>query len=373
MTCIQKLIYNFVIITKEDLFSLRVSLKELRMQLIDPEKVLTKIIQLKATVLPDFYLDIIVDPQMSFEELMTQIDTIYSRGGGNLLGPEIQFIPGGNGGNVARTLGELGVPTTFITETSTFGANLIEFFMHPLGIKTSISKSGFTASSLILEIPHVDSGKSNVMLSNAGSVVDFSPDKLTSEQWNILRNSTIIAITNAQNMKMEELVETILDQTPPSVKISVDFSDLTPHVKRIDGFRKRLFEHPTRAPSLIAGNESEICLLANQPEASPEEAIMNLSRTYPDILFGLHTARKSEVWINGDRKAIEPSFKVSIQKATGAGDAWHAGFLLGWCIGLTFSEATKFANATAAQCIAGNNGSLTDIIEVFHNSPRYTI
>ncbi|MFX0151956.1 MAG: PfkB family carbohydrate kinase [Candidatus Hodarchaeota archaeon] len=343
------------------------------MHSIDPEKIIAKIKQVKATVLPDFYLDIIVDPQMSFKELMTQIDTIYTRGGGNLLGPEIQFIPGGNGGNVARTLGKLGVPTTFITETSTFGANLIEFFMHPLGIKTSISKSGFTASSLILEIPHVDSGKSNVMLSSAGSVVDFSPDKLTSDQWNILGNSTIIAITNAQNMKMVELVETILDQIPPSVKISIDFSDLTPHVKRIDGFRKRLFAHPTRIPSLVVGNESEICLLANQPKESPEKAIKNLSMTYPEIIFGLHTARKSEVWINGDRKAIEPSFKVSIQKATGAGDAWHAGFLLGWCIGLTFSEVTKLANATAAQWIAGNNGSLINIIKVFHDSPCYTI
>ncbi|MFX0204860.1 MAG: carbohydrate kinase family protein [Candidatus Hodarchaeota archaeon] len=342
------------------------------MQTIDPEKILAKIKRLKATVLPDFYLDIIVDPQMSFEELMTQIDTIYSRGGGNLLGPEIQFIPGGNGGNVARTLGKLGVPTSFITETSTFGASLIEFFMHPLGIKTSISKSGFTASSLILEIPHVDSGKSNVMLSSAGSVVDFSPDKLTSEQWNILRNSTIIAITNAQNMKMEELVETILDKTPPSVKISIDFSDLAPHVKRIDGFRKRIFEHPVRSPSLVVGNESEICLLANQPEESPEKAIKNLSKTYPETLFGLHTARKAEIWINGDRKAIEPSFKVSVRRATGAGDAWHAGFILGWCVDLTFSEVAKFANATAAQCIAGNNGSLHDIIKEIYNSPSYT-
>jgi len=343
------------------------------MLLIDPEKALAKIKRLKATVLPDFYLDIIVDPQMSFEELMTHIDTIYSRGGGNLLGPEIQFIPGGNGGNVARTLAKLGFPTTFITETSTFGANLIEFFMHPLGIETSISKSGFTASSVILEIPHADSGKSNVMLSSAGSVVDFSSDKLTSEQWNLLEQSTIIAITNAQNLEMEDLAESILNEIPHRVNVSIDFSDLTPHIKRIDGFRKRILDHSARQPSLVVGNESEICLLANQPEKTPEEAIKILSTTYPEILFGLHTARKAEVWENGERKAIEPAFKVSIQKATGAGDAWHAGFIVGWHLGLPFPEVTKFANATAAQCIAGSKGSLIDIINMVQNSPRYAI
>ncbi|MFX0184205.1 MAG: carbohydrate kinase family protein [Candidatus Hodarchaeota archaeon] len=343
------------------------------MAIIDPEKALAKTKLLKATVLPDFYLDIIVDPQMSFEELMTQIDAIYTRGGGNLLGPEIHFIPGGNGGNVARTLAKLGVPTTFITETSAFGANLIEFFMHPLGIKTSISKEGYTASSLILEMPHGYSSKSNVMLSSAGSVVDFSSDKLTSEQWNILKQSTIIAITNAQNMKMEELVESILNEIPKHADISIDFSDLTPHTKRIDGFRKRLLEHPTRHPSLVVGNESEICLLAKQPEKTPEEASRILSTTYPGILFGLHTARKAEVWENGERIASEPAFKVSIQQATGAGDAWHAGFIVGWHLGLPFPEVTKFANATAAQCIAGSQGSLLEVIKMVQNSPRYTI
>ena len=148
----------------------------------------------------------------------------------------------------------LGVPTTFICETSPLGKKLIEFFMHPIEVKTLITTSGDMACSVVLEIPH-GTDKHNVMLSASGSVADFSSEKLTPEQWAVLKESNAIAITNAQNFRMEDLVETILEEVPPSVIVSIDFSDLNPHVHRIDGFRKRILEHPTRPPSFISGNE----------------------------------------------------------------------------------------------------------------------
>ena len=120
-----------------------------------------KIKQLKMTVLPDFFLDVIIDPRMSYEQLIQEIQTVYSRGGGNLLGPEARFIPGGNGGNVAKTLAGLGVSTAFICETSKLGKQLIEFFMHPLGVQTFISISGNMASSIILENPGVSFDKTS--------------------------------------------------------------------------------------------------------------------------------------------------------------------------------------------------------------------
>jgi hypothetical protein len=79
--------------------------------------------QLKMTVLPDFYLDIIIDPRMSYIQLIQEIQSVYSRGGGNLLGPDIQFIAGGNGGNVAKTLGGLDVPTTFYVKLLNSGSS----------------------------------------------------------------------------------------------------------------------------------------------------------------------------------------------------------------------------------------------------------
>jgi len=340
---------------------------------IDHETAFNKIKQLKMTVLPDFFLDVIIDPRMSYDQLIQEIQAVYSRGGGNLLGPEARFFPGGNGGNVAKTLGSLGVKTTFICETSDFGKQLIEFFMHPLGVQTSISTSGDLASSIILEIPH-GTDKHNVMFSASGSVADFSSEKLTHNQWDILKESHVIAICNAQNYKMENLVETILRDVPPSIVVSVDFSDLTPHFQRIEGFRRRILGHPTRPPSFITGNETEIQLLAKEPNKSPEKALQILSSSYPQIMFGLHMATKVEIWKNGEQIAIKPCFNISVLNATGAGDSWHAGFLTGWQLGLSIRETTIFANAVAGyQISTGKVGSLQDIINFSTSIPCYDL
>ena len=340
---------------------------------IDLKTAFTKIKQIKMAVLPDFFLDILVNPQMSYEDLIDEIENVYSRGGGNLLGPVTNFVPGGNGGNVAKTLAGLGVTTTFICETSPLGKKLIEFFMHPIGVKTLITTSGDIACSVVLEIPH-GTDKHNVMLSASGSVADFSSEKLTPEQWAVLKESNAITITNAQNFQMEDLVETILEEVPPSVIVSIDFSDLTPHIQRIDGFRKRILEHPTRPPSFIAGNEIEIQLLAKKANKKPEEAIEILSSSYPEIMFGLHTAKKAEIWKNSEQLALKPCFKISVLKATGAGDNWHAGFLTGWQLGLSIPETTEFANAVAAyQISTGKIGSLENIINFIASTPHYDL
>ncbi|UCG03518.1 MAG: carbohydrate kinase family protein [Candidatus Heimdallarchaeota archaeon] len=340
---------------------------------IDFETAFNKIKQLKMTVLPDFFLDVIIDPHMPYEQLIQEIQTVYSRGGGNLLGPEARFIAGGNGGNVAKTLAGLGISTTFICETSQLGKQLIEFFMHPLGVKTLITTTGDMASSIILEIPH-GTDKHNVMFSTSGSVTDFSSKKLTPEQWNVLKESHSIAICNAQNYQMEDLVEAILREVPPSIAVSVDFSDLTPHLQRIEGFRHRILEHPTRSPSFITGNETEVQLLAKEHNKTPEEAIKILSSSYSEIIFGLHMATKAEIWKNGEQLSIEPCFKISVLNATGAGDSWHAGFMTGWKLGLSISESTIFANAVAAyQISTGKIGSLKEIISFKTSTPCYNL
>jgi len=342
------------------------------MQQIDIEKSLEKLRDFKITVLPDFYLDILVDPRMSYQELVKEIDSVFSRGGGNLLGPEISFVAGGNGGNVAKTTAGLGANTTFISNSSPLGKLFIEFFLQPLGVNTNVSTTGKVATSLILEIPHGDD-INNVMLCSSGSVVDYSSKKLLEEQWDLLKASSAIAVTNAQNFEMEDLVKAILDRTPKTTIVTVDYSDLTPHLDRINDFHDYHLDHPSHPPSLISGNENEFPILAKEPKKTPEKATESLSNSYPEIIFGLHMAKKVEIWKNGEQQAIEPSYKVSILKATGAGDNWHAGFLIGFYgLGMTYSEAARFSNAVAAyQISTGKIGNLEETIEFINKTGCY--
>ncbi len=324
----------------------------------------------KIAVLPDFFLDILISPNMSYQSFLKQVDDTYQRGGGNVIGPRVQIVPGGNGGNVAKTLAVLGIDTSFIAETSGVGKNLIEYYMHSLGVKTFLIESGELACSAIFEIPS-QTGTSNVMLSSSGSVADFSGKKLTNEQWKALKQSNIVAITNAQNSKLEDLAETILTEIPPSTVISLDFSDLTPHTHRMKDFHQKILSHKN-PPKFIVGNETEFSLLWSKVKTSPEKAIENISKEYSEIIFGLHMAHKAEIWQNGDLLAREPSYKVDVLKTTGAGDNWHAGFLTGWIIGLEYNEIARFANAVAGyQISTGKIGLLEEIIAFMINTSIY--
>ncbi|MHA2304917.1 MAG: carbohydrate kinase family protein [Candidatus Hodarchaeales archaeon] len=330
-----------------------------------------KLKALEVTVLPDFYFDILVNPNMPYEKLMQKIESTFARGGGNLLGPEVSFVGGGNGGNVAKTLSGLGVPTTFISETSLLGKQLIEFYFHPLGLKTQLTTGGSLSSSVIFEIQS-ETGTNNVMLSGAGSLADFGADKLTNEQWNTIMKSDVVAITNAQNLVMEDLVETILSKIPKSVSVSIDFSDLTPHIHRLGGIKERILEH-TNPPEIIVGNETEFCLLVKESLNNPEKAIKTLSSSYPSILFGLHMAERSMIWKNSEKLADESCFNVKVQKTTGAGDNWHAGFITGWKLGFSMKQTAEFANAVAAyQISTGNVGSLNEIMSFLNSTTKYS-
>ena len=320
------------------------------------------------SVLPDFYLDVIIDPKMPYHILIDQMNSVYSRGGGNIIGTNVKFVSGGNGGNVAKTVAGLGVKTSFITETSDLGRKLLEYFFEPLGIEILSSSTGDIASSVILEIPTEKQNKTNIMLSSAGSVKNFSYDKLTEDQIQKLYRSQIIAITNAQNLKLEQLVEGILENAPKDVFVSIDFSDLTPHRSRIDSFHHKILNHKRRPPQLIVGNENEFKILSKLKDIgknSITQSGYHLSSDFPETYFALHTAKEVFLWKNGDLLAEEKCFNLDIKRSTGAGDAWHAGFLAGWQGGkLSYSESLIFANMVASfQLATGNIASLKNIKE----------
>ncbi|MHA2113590.1 MAG: carbohydrate kinase family protein [Candidatus Hodarchaeales archaeon] len=323
------------------------------------------------SVLPDFYLDVIIDPKMPFKILNDQLNSVYSRGGGNIIGSDVKFIAGGNGGNVAKTLAGLGVKTAFITHTSDLGKNLLDFFFKPLNIEVIASIPGKLASSIIFEIPSQEKNKTNIMVSSAGSVSNFSYDSLTKEQLDRLYQSQVIALTNAQNLRLEHLAEGILQNAPKNLFLSIDFSDLNPHLSRIDGLRQRILNHENRPPQLIVGNENEFLILDKNSNDSITKAGKNLSVDFPDTHFALHTTEKVYLWKEGEQLASANCYKLNIEHATGAGDAWHAGFIAGWQGGkLSYEEALLFANAVASyQLSSGNLGSINDISLFMEQNP----
>ncbi len=156
------------------------------------------------------------------------------------------------------------------------------------------------------------------------------------------------------------------------MSVTVDFSDLSPHIHRIDEMKERILEHMNH-PDIIVGNETEFSILANESKNQPEKAIESLSSSYPSILFGLHMSNRSFIWKNAKQLADESCFKVQVQKTTGAGDNWHAGFITGWKLGFSLPQTAEFANAVAAYQISrGKIGSLSEIISFLNSTAKYS-
>jgi sugar/nucleoside kinase (ribokinase family) len=69
-----------------------------------------------------------------------------------------------------------------------------------------------------------------------------------------------------------------------------------------------------------------------------------------------------------------PAFQVEVVDATGAGDAFAAGFVAGLWLGRSLPEAARLANAVGALCVmgvgaAGRIGSLPEILHFMETTP----
>jgi len=87
-------------------------------------------------------------------------------------------------------------------------------------------------------------------------------------------------------------------------------------------------------------------------ERSPEGYVEEFARRGPRLVV-LTLGRKGCLVYDGRKATRVPAFEVAALDATGAGDAFWAGFLLSWLGGETPLEAARFGNAVAALKVGG--------------------
>ncbi|MHA1983231.1 MAG: hypothetical protein ACW967_02675, partial [Candidatus Hodarchaeales archaeon] len=221
--------------------------------------------------------------------------------------------------------------------------------------------------------------------SSSKSIRNFGPNKLSKEQVKIILSSNFIAITNFQNSKLLELAKYIFDITGHSQVISIDFSDLTPHVHRVSEINEFFREYRNRH-FIISGNETEISILGenltkgiDKPQ-DLEFSMKTLCETFPNIFFCLHTATYSQIAFNNNIiTKVETKSLSSIKRITGAGDSWHGGLIKGislinksTLLSITedeWFEILLFANIVAGYYVFnGEPGSLDELREWINKS-----
>jgi len=325
--------------------------------------------ELNVVVMPDFFLDRLVSLDYDVKSFSEVLGTVVGRKGGSIDGIEQSELRGGNAVNTASALAALNVRTIPIVCTSKFGAQMIRFYLESDRVNFSHIKI-FDKLSITTAMEFgVEKEKVNVMLRDVGALARFGPQHLNDEDLEAVEEADYVCVFNWAGTRHfgTELVETVFRRvkTEGRGKTYYDTADPTPNREKIPELVKNVLQ--SNYLDVLSVNENEAICYASQLSNEIEELrrrlkFSELAKEAARILAShlsarvdLHTTSFSATFTrNGE--TVVPAFKVPVLRATGAGDAWNAGNILGDAHRLSEQCRLALANAVAACYISDPNG-----------------
>jgi sugar/nucleoside kinase (ribokinase family) len=326
--------------------------------------------ELSVVVMPDVFLDRIVELDFDEKTFCRRIDIVAKRKGGSIDGIRQTDLKGGNAINTASALAALGVKVTPIICTSKLGLQLIRLYLQPNKLDFSHVKI-FEKASITTAIEFkADKERTNVMLRDIGSLEGFGPDNLNEKDFGVVENADYVCVFNWAGTKRfgTELAETVFRnaKTRGKGKTYYDTADPTPNKQKIPKLVKNVLQG--KFLDILSVNENEAVCYAEQltdevrknarslpfEELAKKSAKILASRLSAKV--DLHTTSFSATFTRKSEIAV-PAFKVPVLRATGAGDAWNAGNILGDACRLSEEGRLTLANAAAAYYISSSDGT----------------
>ncbi len=315
----------------------------------------------KVIVLPDFFLDRLINLDWDTAEFSAFVANVAKRKGGSIDGIPQTDLTGGNAVNVASALVRLGAEVAPIVCTSEFGLQQIRYHFKNTPIDTShIKTSGKASITTALEFKN-GTGKTNVMLRDLGALSDFGPANLDETDYALIEDADYVCLFNwAGTLKFgTELAKTIFERAKMKGKSKTyfDTADPTPNAVGIAGLMDKILK--TGKVDILSLNENEAITYASLLDGGLKvkraslgfaELAMDAARILAKRLpsrIDLHTTEFSAT-LKGKHEVVVPAFKVKVLRATGAGDAWCAGNIMGDHNGLSDECRLTLANAVAA-------------------------
>jgi ribokinase len=337
--------------------------KHLQNFLNEPQK------KCRVVVLPDFFLDRLINLQWDAAEFSKLISDVAGRKGGSLDGVPQTDIKGGNAINIASALVNLGVEVTPIICTSDLGLQQIKYHFRELSLNTShIKTCGSASMTTALEL-NSPNGKTNIMLRDLGALTEFGPDNLNEKDYALLEEADYTCLFNwAGTLKHgTALAKAVFSRARLNGKSKTYYgtADPTPNAKAIPHLIEEVLK--TDKVDVLSVNENEAVTYASFLDESIAEkkthmAFADLALEAARVLakhfsarVDLHTTAFSAT-VRSKRDVIVPSFKVKTLRATGAGDAWDAGNIFGDYHGLPDECRLMLANALSACYLSNSEG-----------------
>ncbi|MBT0158485.1 carbohydrate kinase family protein [Candidatus Bathyarchaeota archaeon A05DMB-2] len=325
--------------------------------------------RLEVVVLPDFFLDRIVSLDCDVSRFYSMIGEVAYRKGGSIDGISQKDLRGGNAVNTASALAALDAKVTPIVCADKLGLQQMEFHLGRYGVDFSHVKIVEKASvTTALELK-TTSGKVNVMLRDMGSLAEFGPSSLTDSDYAVIENADYVCVFNWAGTKKfgTELAEDVFRRakTKGRGKTYCDTADPTPNSAGIPELMEKVLK--SEHLDALSLNENEAvtyaALLSSEiREQRGQLPLEELSDKSARVLaqrlsarIDLHTTSFSATF-DGKHEVKVPAFKVEALRATGAGDAWNAGNILGDAGGLSHECRLALANAVSACYLSDPSG-----------------
>jgi len=325
--------------------------------------------EFNVVVMPDFFLDRLVSLDYDVKSFSEVLGSVVGRKGGSIDGIEQSELRGGNAVNTASALAALNVRTTPIVCTSKFGAQMIRFYLESDRVNLSHIKI-FDKLSITTAIEFgLEKEKVNVMLRDVGALARFGPQHLNGDDFKVVEEADYVCVFNWAGTRHfgTELAETVFRRvkTEGRGKTYYDTADPTPNREKIPELVKNVLQ--SNYLDVLSVNENEAICYASQLSNEIEELrrrlkFSELAKEAARILAShlltrvdLHTTSFSATFTrNGE--TVAPAFKVPVLRATGAGDAWNAGNILGDAHRLSEQCRLALANAVAACYVSNPSG-----------------
>jgi sugar/nucleoside kinase (ribokinase family) len=329
----------------------------------------SEIEELNVVVMPDFFLDRLISLDCDVKTFSENLDNIAEKKGGSLDGIEQTEIRGGNAINTASALAALGVTVTPIVCTSEFGLQIIKFYFKPFSVNLSHIKILERLSITTALEFRTEREKANVMLRDVGALADFGPNDLDNEDFKAIENADYVCVFNWAGTRRlgTELAKSVFRhvRTRGKGKTYYDTADPSPNKEEIPKMVKTVLQ--SKYIDVLSVNENEAICYASKLSSEIEklgkkfrfeESAKESARILASHLSArvdLHTTNFSATFTKKGETFV-PAFKVPVLRATGAGDAWNAGNILGDAFGLSDYCRLALANAVAAYYISNPEG-----------------
>ncbi|MEA3204134.1 MAG: hypothetical protein QOI63_1814 [Thermoplasmata archaeon] len=300
----------------------------------------------RAVVLPDLYVDALafLEP---WARTGRQMGAIARRGGGNLPVPAIEFKLGGNAANLAVALARLGAQVDLIAHTDEFGHRLLQRAAAGTTLRTDGVRVGDKGSVTL----GLECGAANVMLSHAGPLQEFGPERLTKEDWERIESADAVALVNwAQNRRGTALLRKLSDRLGrKGVFLYLDTGDVRHRGPDVPALRRD--RAAWKGVSAFGMNQNELGAFNRGSEVVHAQALAEELGTRID----LHT-RTWAASVTGTSAVRVPAGRTPARRLTGAGDAWNAGNLAGYLLGVGERERLGLAHRVATHYVTGRSG-----------------